>query len=520
MNAATDGDAAAEPKRRRKEAIESVIAALDAGRDPKVAQNKQEFTLNRAEQTTLEGFSCGAGEERWYVLAAYEDVGRFLPASVKRRDPDAACLPLWDYVKVLPIEWYSIVYELKAMPGVYRAVPDAKLSLEGYPAASRSRKDAETAAGFATRTDLRLALRPQALRFFWLGLHEPMLETGAWPTTRVVWTHGYRLSHATRTALLAKLTPVPPAAAWLPAMRAALERRHWPAAEQPAAEAPAGVEPVHDPVAAAAEPVPAPPQHDQKARRAAAEARAAVATAAEERAAAAARVAAEATAAAEAAQGEATAARAAAMAQVTCAACGDVWDDDDDGWGVAGSLRLKCEPTAVLCGWCCHNGEQLPVCHSQGTHGERMLLCSDAAPFRSAQCTGRCFLVDCELDCAKHGYDVCVECIEVSLCSTETCTNLRTRCPCCPEFFDDEDRCEVCRDQQYLRGLDEDDREDHQDALQKRQASLRTQLTRAGFCEQASGEWCRGWEWGLGHVPSQCELHAIRAVRGRDWSHC
>ena len=55
MNAATDGDAAAEPKRRRKEAIESVIAALDAGRDPKVAQNKQEFTLNRAEQTTLEG---------------------------------------------------------------------------------------------------------------------------------------------------------------------------------------------------------------------------------------------------------------------------------------------------------------------------------------------------------------------------------------------------------------------------------------------------------------------------------
>jgi hypothetical protein len=181
---AMSGDAAAaaavepEAKRRRKEVVESIPEALNAGRDPRVMTGKDDHVLNRAAESTLIGITSGENEERCYLLAEYEQLGRFLPSSIKR-DTENPLLPRWDFMKLLPtLEWWSVVFEQKDSPGTYRVVPDSKLSLEDYPAASRSKKDPETLAGFATRKDLRIVLKPQAFRFFWYGLHEPLASAG------------------------------------------------------------------------------------------------------------------------------------------------------------------------------------------------------------------------------------------------------------------------------------------------------------------------------------------------------
>ena len=157
---------APEPKRRRKEASESVVDALNAARDPSVVHNEKETILGHAEQQSLEGLSCSDatdGEQRCYILSEFAQLGLFLPTSVKKRDSKNNLLIDWSYLKLVPPDWYSIVFPLKASPGVYRAVSDSKLSLEDYPTASRSGKDTDTAAGFTRREDLRLVLRPQAL---------------------------------------------------------------------------------------------------------------------------------------------------------------------------------------------------------------------------------------------------------------------------------------------------------------------------------------------------------------------
>jgi hypothetical protein len=55
------GDAAAaaavepEAKRRRKEVVESIPEALNAGRDPRVMTGKDDHVLNRAAESTLIG---------------------------------------------------------------------------------------------------------------------------------------------------------------------------------------------------------------------------------------------------------------------------------------------------------------------------------------------------------------------------------------------------------------------------------------------------------------------------------
>jgi len=228
-------------KRQRTEEPESTVDALNADRDPKALHEEKEIILRHAEQTMLDGVTCGEGEQRCFVLTEYQQLGLFFPTGKKgvNRDAKNPLLLAWEYTKLLSPDWYAVVFELKASPGVYRAVPDEKLALDDYPAASRSAKDAETVAGFGRREDLRLVLRPQAFRFFWYGLHEPMLVAGAWPPAREVQLDGYRLKAEVRTALAAKLAAIPAGAAtaWLQELRAALERRHWPGGTPPVAAA-------------------------------------------------------------------------------------------------------------------------------------------------------------------------------------------------------------------------------------------------------------------------------------------
>ena len=108
-------------------------------------------------------------------------------------------------MRLLPPDFYVIVFALSTTPGTYRAVPEDKLLVDGYPVASRSPADAARLAGFTSQKELRVVLYPNALRFFWAGLHEPLQADGAWPSARAVLQSGYILKPEVRNALAAKL---------------------------------------------------------------------------------------------------------------------------------------------------------------------------------------------------------------------------------------------------------------------------------------------------------------------------
>ena len=76
----------AAPKRQKKEASESVLDALNAGRDPRAMSDGKEVVLRHAESAELDGVACGDDNARCYVLTSFEQLGLFLPTSVKSRD--------------------------------------------------------------------------------------------------------------------------------------------------------------------------------------------------------------------------------------------------------------------------------------------------------------------------------------------------------------------------------------------------------------------------------------------------
>jgi len=228
---------------------ESLWESLLHGRDPR--QNGTE--LSRAQPSSVDGIVCDAEEQRLYILTEVQHLSLFFPSAVTR-DRKNSLLLEWEWLKLLPPDLYRIVYTLRAEPGRFRAVPEAKLCLDGYPAPSGKADDPDKAAGFSDRASLRLALYPNALRFFSAGLHEPLRAAGAWPTTLQVLRRGFMLEPEVRRALAAKLDAVAPSggAPWYTTLRAALRERHWPAGSsepQPAVEAaamPAVPEPSSD----------------------------------------------------------------------------------------------------------------------------------------------------------------------------------------------------------------------------------------------------------------------------------
>ena len=121
-------------------------------------------------------------------------------------------------------------------------MPEAKLCLDGYPVPSGVAADADKVAGFTQRQSLRLLLYPNALRFFWGGLHEPLRKDGAWPTATRVMLRGFVLEPPVRIALEAKLDALAPSSGnspWCAEFRAAIRERHWaPSTPQQAAAMP------------------------------------------------------------------------------------------------------------------------------------------------------------------------------------------------------------------------------------------------------------------------------------------
>lgn len=204
---------------------ESVIDSLAAGRDPR----RKGATLFRAQPADFEGISFAAdGESRAYLLTEPQHLSLFFPSGLTR-DRNKPLLPDWNFVKLLPPSWYSIVFTLAGQPGRFRAVSAAKLTVDGYPAAGKQ-GDAERAAGFTGGDALRLLVLPHALRFFWAGLHEPLRVEGAWPTAPQVLMRGFVLAPEARAALGAKLDVVAPEGAedaWCVSFRSTVRERHW-----------------------------------------------------------------------------------------------------------------------------------------------------------------------------------------------------------------------------------------------------------------------------------------------------
>ena len=185
---------------------------------------------------------CASGEQRGYVLTEPDQLSQFLPPDVTRDRGGNNLLPAWDYVKLLPPAFYVLVFELSASPGTYSAVPERKLSLDGYPQVRAG--DPEKAAGFSSHKALRIVLRPNAFRFFWAGIHEPLRAEGVWPTARQVMERGFTLGAASRLAIEAKLAAISPVVGcplepWLQSLRAAVIGRHFPQPVAPTPEVPA-----------------------------------------------------------------------------------------------------------------------------------------------------------------------------------------------------------------------------------------------------------------------------------------
>ena len=219
---AAEGDAEGQGEAAQPE--ESLWESLLNGRDPR----RSGVVLTRAQPSSIEGVTCDAEEHRLYILSEVQHLSLFFPSAVTRDRKNNLLLD-WEWLKLLPPDLYCIVYALRAEPGRFRAVPEAKLCLDGYPAPSGKADDPDKAAGFTDRASLRLALYPNALRLFTAGLHEPLRAVGAWPTTLQVLRRGFVVEPEVRRALTAKLDSVVPSggAPWCTALLTALRERHW-----------------------------------------------------------------------------------------------------------------------------------------------------------------------------------------------------------------------------------------------------------------------------------------------------
>ena len=208
-------------------ASETVLEALAGGRDPR----KGARSLVRAQASALVDVTCSAdGEGRGYILTEVKDLSDFFPTALTR-DRKNNLLPDWEWVKLLPPDFYRILHVDTRSSGCFRAVPESKLSVDGYPTPSSKADDPDKAAGFANRESLRLLLYPNAFRFFWYELHEPLRAEGAWPTATQIMRRGFVLEPTVRAALGVKLSSAQGGGSWFDGFRAALRERYWPVSQ-------------------------------------------------------------------------------------------------------------------------------------------------------------------------------------------------------------------------------------------------------------------------------------------------
>ena len=142
--------------------VESVLDALAGGREPSAVLDDAVVKLRRLDCSMVDGIDDWEGDA--FLITEPAQLSLFLPKRMTRQ-PKLPLLLNWKFVKLLPLDWYRLVFPLSWQPERYRTAAASKLRLDGYPQAA-TKGDDDTSAGFRSANDLRIMLSPNALRFF------------------------------------------------------------------------------------------------------------------------------------------------------------------------------------------------------------------------------------------------------------------------------------------------------------------------------------------------------------------
>lgn len=195
-------------------------------------RSARQYTMTRRQASDFEaGVTCDDGEWRCFLVEQKDMLHSIVARAEGSRHAKNPLLLEWNVLRLLPPSYYHIVFIRSSGSVAYAAIPEDALPIDGYPSVPAN-GHALRSAGFNDIKQLRLVLYPPAWRFFELGLHEPLLAPGAWPTSTMVKQSGYELTSSPRDALQSKLTVACPvvgaAESWCPALWDALRTRHWP----------------------------------------------------------------------------------------------------------------------------------------------------------------------------------------------------------------------------------------------------------------------------------------------------
>ena len=220
---------------------------LDAGEDPECSVKKDGLDCTLRKVPAVTGMTCAENaqdprlyESRCFVPTNDKDGDHrlFTPP----REKDRPYLFAWKHARILAgLGLLTVAYnraEYHASPAL-AVVPRTLWNLDTYPDPSKS--DPSYADGFKGKADLRLVLRPSALRLMWFGILDLLVD--GWPqdALAVMETGGYKVTN--RDEVLTKVEALCPAAGaaapadtYCPALRKAL-LGWWPLASSSSAVA-------------------------------------------------------------------------------------------------------------------------------------------------------------------------------------------------------------------------------------------------------------------------------------------
>ena len=187
---------------------------LDAGEDPECSVKKDGIDCTLRKVSAVVAMTCAENandprlyESRCFVPTNDKDGDHRL--STPPREKDRPYLFAWRHARILAgLDLLTVAYyraEYHASPAL-AVVPQTLWNLDSYPDPSRS--DPSHVDGFKGKGDLRLVLRPSALRLMWSGILDMLVE--GWPTDAlaVMQAGGYKLSN--RDQVLTKLEALCP----------------------------------------------------------------------------------------------------------------------------------------------------------------------------------------------------------------------------------------------------------------------------------------------------------------------
>jgi hypothetical protein len=161
---------------------------LDEGRDPECSIKKDGRDCTLKSVSAVTGTACSQHEQRCFVPSNDKDGDHRMFSAP--REKDRPYLFAWTHARILAgLGLLTVGYERTGNDGPkYAVVPRKLWNMDSFPDPSKS--DASYSDGFTAKKDLRLVLRPSALRLMWSGILDLLvagfredalsfLETGA-----------------------------------------------------------------------------------------------------------------------------------------------------------------------------------------------------------------------------------------------------------------------------------------------------------------------------------------------------